>query len=185
MIRYTTVTTEADLQQILDLQQQNLSKTVSPEQQKEQGFVTVIHTLPLLQQMNAAAPQIIAKDGDQLAGYALVMPTSFRSMIPVLQPMFDLLDTLVYDGQQVGCYPYYVMGQICVAEKYRGQGLFDGLYQYHRERLSGDYAMCITEVATRNTRSMRAHQRVGFQSIAEYEDETDRWSVVVWDWRRN
>ncbi|WP_345239449.1 GNAT family N-acetyltransferase [Nibrella saemangeumensis] len=183
MIRYTTAATDDDLQQILALQQQNLAKIITPEQQQEQGFVTVVHTLPLLQQMNAAAPQIIAKDGDQLAGYALVMPTSFRSFIPVLQPMFDLLDTLEYDGQLVGSYSYYVMGQICVVEKYRGQGVFDGLYQYHRDRLSADFDLCVTEVATRNTRSLRAHQRVGFTSIAEYEDETDRWCVIVWDWR--
>ena len=40
--------------------------------------------------------------------------------------------------------------------------LFDQLYAAHRQHLSGRYDCCITEVATRNGRSMSAHLRVGF-----------------------
>ena len=54
------------------------------------------------------------------------------------------------------------MGQICIDKPWRGRGLFDQLYAAHRQHLSGRYDCCITEVATRNGRSMSAHLRVGF-----------------------
>jgi RimJ/RimL family protein N-acetyltransferase len=40
-----------------------------------------------------------------------------------------------------------------------------------------------TEVATRNTRSMRAHERVGFTVLERYRDATDEWALLRWDWR--
>ena len=43
-------------------------------------------------------PQVIATDEEQLAGYALVMGRELKNSIPVLIPMFDLLDALAYHG---------------------------------------------------------------------------------------
>ncbi|MBU1821811.1 MAG: GNAT family N-acetyltransferase, partial [Bacteroidetes bacterium] len=76
---------------------------------------------------------------------------------------------------------YYVMGQICVAEAWRGQGVFDGLYQHHRAVFSPAYKLLVTEVSKSNTRSMRAHERVGFRTIYEHEDHVDIWNVVAWE----
>jgi RimJ/RimL family protein N-acetyltransferase len=74
------------------------------------------------------------------------------------------------------------MGQICVGKAWRGQGVFDLLYRAHRRYLREAYDFCITEVATRNVRSMRAHQRVGFTVIDRYRDATDEWALLRWDW---
>ena len=74
------------------------------------------------------------------------------------------------------------MGQICIARPWRGRGVFDLLYDAHRVWLSGSYDSTITEVAIRNTRSMRAHLRVGFTVLERYRDATDEWAVLRWDW---
>ena len=78
---------------------------------------------------------------------------------------------------------YYAMGQICVAEGYRGMGIFDGLYAKHKENLSARFELCVTEIAKRNTRSLAAHKRVGFEIIHEYYDTIypELWEVVAWD----
>lgn len=173
---------DEQLQQILDLQALNHRSHVSEQQGSEQGFVTVQHQLPLLQQMNAAAPQVIALHQHKVVGYALVMPASFRHQIPVLQPMFDMIDHLLWHGTPMAQHPYYVMGQICVAEHYRSMGVFDALYHAHRQHYAAQYDWCITEVSTSNQRSMKAHQRVGFRTIHTYTDHTDEWNIVAWDW---
>ena len=43
-----------------------------------------------------------------------------------------------------------------------------------------DYDFMVTEVAARNTRSLRAHERVGFETLRVYDDpETgEGWHVV-------
>ena len=181
-ILFTTIADDDDIRQVLALQQANLSVQVSAEIAASQGFVTVQHDFDLLKKMNEAIPQVIAKADDKVVGYALVMLPSFQELIPVLKPMFLLFANLDFNGKKVAEYQYYVMGQICVAEGYRGAGIFDGLYQLHRTLFRSQFDFVATEIASRNTRSIRAHQRVGFQTIHKFQDETDHWEIVVWDW---
>lgn len=178
----TIVTTETALQDILRLQQLNLKQHVAPEERKEQGFLTVQHTLEMLQLMHREAPSIIVKDGNELAGYALTMLRSCRQLIPTLEPMFHAFDPLTWKGKPLNDYAYYAMGQICVAKQYRGMGVFDLLYQHHRTTYQSRYDFIITEVSTSNTRSLRAHERVGFTTIHTYRDALDEWAVVLWAW---
>jgi ribosomal protein S18 acetylase RimI-like enzyme len=182
-ITFTTIKTDHEIQQLLDLQQLNLTKNISEDVANDQGFVTVVHNFDLLSRMNQSVPQIIAKDGDKVVGYALVMPESFRFDIPVLTAMFEMLDNLEYKGKSIKNTAYYAMGQICVAEGYRGQGIFDGLYAKHKAELSDRFELCVTEIAKRNLRSLAAHKRVGFEIIHEYFDTTypELWEVVAWD----
>jgi len=183
MIIATTASGIADLQQILDLQRLNLRGVNDETQERDQGFVTVTHNLEILQQMHRIEPSIIAKDNDILAGYALVMPKACSAIVPELLTLFENLQTLSYQDKPLGEYRYYVMGQICVAAAYRGRGVFDLMYQQHRNLLQYKYDFVITEVATRNTRSMRAHERVGFKLLHTHRDELDEWAVIIWDWR--
>ncbi len=178
-----TVSSLHELQQILALQQLNLRGVNDALEEKEQGFVTVTHSLEKLQQMHRLEPSIIVKDGDILAGYALVMPQECSSIIPELFTLFEGLKKLSYQSKPLSEYRFYVMGQICVAADYRGKGVFDMLYQEHRRVLAHKYDFVITEVATRNTRSIRAHERVGFNVLHIHRDELDEWAVIIWDWR--
>ena len=81
MIQITTITTDLEIRQLLDLQQVNLPKNISKETALEQGFVTVQHNFELLRAMNEAIPQVIAKDGDEVVAYALVMLPNFADLI--------------------------------------------------------------------------------------------------------
>jgi ribosomal protein S18 acetylase RimI-like enzyme len=182
MIETGLVTGRADLERILALQADNLRSVVSAEDARREGFVTVAHTLDVLEAMHAIAPSIVARAGADLAGYALVMPVEARTLVPILEPMFRLFETLSWRGRPLGDTAYYVMGQICVARDHRGRGVVDAMYREHRARYADRYALCVTEIATRNERSMRVHARVGFEVVTTYRDETDEWAVVAWDW---
>lgn len=183
---FTTVSDTSEVQQILDLQAQNHVSALSAETMARQGFVTVRHDPAVLQRMNRAAPAVIAKDGGRLAGYALVMPREFAADVPVLLPMFAMLNGLSWKGTPLRDNPrWFVMGQICVAEEYRGRGVFDGLYLKMKEAYGPQYDFTVTEVAERNARSLRAHERAGFQTLHAYPDETtgETWRVVVLELR--
>ena len=171
-----------DLEQILDLQRANLIAGLPTAEWKDQGFVTVEHTLDILQKMHNAAPSIIVKDNDRVVAYALTMLRECSTMVPVLEPMFANVENLTWNGLPLTAYKFYVMGQICIDKAYRGRGLFDMLYQKHKEIYSPKFDLLVTEIATRNTRSLRAHERVGFKQVNIHRDETDEWSVVIWDW---
>lgn len=183
-VRFTTVASPGEVRQIADLQAANLASALTAEAAANQGFVTVRHDPDVLERMNRTAPAIIAKDGDRVVGYALVMPREFASDVPILAPLFAMLDGLSWNGVSLRDSPrWFVMGQICVAEGYRGRGIFDGLYRAMADEYRDRYDFTVTEVAARNTRSLRAHARAGFRTLQTYPDATtgEEWHVIVLD----
>ncbi len=173
---------KSDLEKILALQAKNLKEFVSEEDRSRQGFLTLQHTLPILLAMHEMAPSIVIRDGERIVAYALTELPACRHLMPALEPMFEVLDHLSWKGIPITQQRFYTMGQVCVASEYRGQGVFDALYQKHREEYHDRFDLLITEISTANTRSIRAHERVGFQSIHIHTDHLDEWSMVLWDW---
>lgn len=169
-----------DVEKILRLQALNHASALDDDTKSDQGFLTVRHEPEVLLRMNQFYPSVIAKSGDELAGYCLVMPREFANDIPILAPMFALLETLHWRGQPLNDWRWFVMGQVCVAGAFRGQGVFDGLYDTLKQVCRADFDVVVTEISTRNTRSLRAHERAGFQIMHTYEDESaqEQWVVV-------
>ncbi|PIF61176.1 GNAT family N-acetyltransferase [Flavobacterium sp. 11] len=176
-ILYKRASTLNELEQIRALQLQNSSQNISSEEKLQEGFVTVQHSVALLEQMNSACAHIIAKDNDAVVGFALVMLSGFRNEIKALIPMFERIDELVPKDKT-----YVVMGQICVDKNYRKQGIFRGLYHFYREELQHQFDYLITEVAAINLRSMQAHEAIGFKIIDTYDEDGIVWNIVLWDW---
>lgn len=171
-----------DLHGILTLQAQNIKQHLSQKEKQKEGFVTVEHSIEQLKKMQRVSSQIVALHNNTVVGYALVMPPQLRKTIPVLTPLFDLLDTLKYKGKYLKNQAYYVMGQICIEKDFRGHGLFRQLYTAHRKRLCSLYDFCITEISSSNIKSLNAHQKIGFEKLHAFHDGTDDWIVVLWDW---
>ncbi|PKP08925.1 MAG: GNAT family N-acetyltransferase [Bacteroidetes bacterium HGW-Bacteroidetes-3] len=183
MITYTTSKTTEDLSGIIALQKINLLENLTEIERQNHGFLSVTHSLEVLEKMQAEARNIIIKDKNEIVGYALAMTKKSKYDIPILIPMFETFDKIKYKGKLVSDYNYIVMGQVCIHKKYRGQGLFDGGYEAFKNYFKTDFDFAITEIATKNTRSRAAHKRVGFEEIHAYKDfnETE-WRIVIWDW---
>ena len=182
MIYSTLVKNITDLQQILHLQQQNLPKNISDEELRSQGFLTFQHDLKILEQFHELAPSVILKDHDKVVAYALTVVNEARYIFPPMESMFLLLETLHWKGKPFHSYRYYEMGQVCVAKDYRGKGVFEMLYQQHKKSYSHKYDLLVTKISTKNYRSLKAHEKVGFQTVLIQKDDLDEWAVVVWDW---
>lgn len=171
-----------DLQQIIALQHVNHKLSLSDEERLENGFVTLRHDLEQLQQMMESVPQVVARSTKGIIGFALVLLKEHANMFPILHSMFEIFDETIYKGQILGNTSYYVMGQVCIDKDYRGQGIFQRLYQEQKRLLSSSFDLCLTEASVHNKPSMRAHQKVGFKILKEYSDHTDDWAMLLWDW---
>ncbi|MEO8414178.1 MAG: GNAT family N-acetyltransferase [Ginsengibacter sp.] len=183
MIIYTTAKTDEEIQQILELQKSNLPQNLTDEQKNSQGFVTVLHNFETLLKMNNTEQSIIVKDNDKVIGYLLAMTTQSKNDIPVLVPMFEAFDTVLYNNKKIAAYNYIIVGQVCIAEGYRGKGILDKCYQAYKTHFKKNYDFAITEILDTNTRSLQAHKRIGFRTIHEYKDEKgNNWVIVLWDW---
>jgi len=182
MLDVRTARNMHDFLGILTLQKANLKQGTLRTDQKQDGFVTVTHDMDLLNNMHKLLPQIVAVDDGEVVGYALSMDMAVKDHIPVLQPMFDMINQLEYQGAPLEPGSFYVMGQVCIAADSRGQGLFGALYDAHRSYFEDEFSYCITEVSSSNQRSIRAHEKVGFQTIHTFSDATDEWNILLWDW---
>ena len=173
-LRYCTAKTDEELKQILELQKINLPKAITKEERIKEGFVTVSHNLDLLLRMNNACPHTLAKAGRKVVGYALSMHPDFGDEIEVLQPMFAEINKVIPRDTK-----YIVMGQVCIAKAYRGQGIFRKLYEYMFRIIQPAFNCIITEVDAANIRSLNAHYAIGFKDIKVYNSGGQDWHLIV------
>ena len=162
-----------EFRQILELQKENLPGALTPEQRKREGFVTLRYSLEQLLQMQRLCPQVIALENDFLIGYALCLHPDLKDLVPALQPLFQILEDRAFPPAE-----YRIMGQICIRKGYRGKGHFSRLYYGLRDQTKP--LPLITEISQKNTRSLHAHHKLGFQRLAVRQEGGDPWEVVVW-----
>jgi hypothetical protein len=184
MIIYTTATASEDLDGILKLQKANLPKNLSQHEIATQGFVTIHHSLEDLKELNDIEQHVIAKDHEKVIAYLLAMTKRSRSYIPVLVPMFDIFDHVLFAGKTIADFNFIVVGQVCVDKNYRGIGILDNCYSFYKEHFKNKYEFAITEIDATNLRSLNAHKRIGFEEVYRYKSpDNTEWSIVLWDWR--
>lgn len=168
MIKYKQAETAKEIKQILDLQKQNLPKSLTEKEKREHGFLTVEHSFDLLRKMNLDFPHTLAISEGKVVGYALSMTQKFARNIEVLKPMFAEIKK-----------GFIVMGQICVAKNFRGQGVFSGLYKSMQVFTKDVFGSIITEVDVKNSRSMNAHKAIGFKELSRYSSDGRVWSLII------
>jgi GNAT superfamily N-acetyltransferase len=177
MVSFGVATSDDDLQQILNLQSKNLSNNISEEESKSEGFVTMQHDLFLLKRMNEPHPHVVARNNEGLIiAYALTMLRSFVEDIPLCAHLCEILDTHYSDDDN----KYSLIGQVCIAKEYRGQGVLRGLYkEMQRQMKQANFKVLATAVDLVNTRSLHAHVKIGFTVLEECHFGGQDWAYVL------
>jgi GNAT superfamily N-acetyltransferase len=181
MITTSIAQSDSQFEQILALQRRYQRQALTVEEQNEKGFVHTEHDVPLLRRMAAELPQAIAEADDRVVGYCLSLPVSLRNEQPKLESMFVQFNQCSYRGRPLSSYRFYVGGQVCVDRDFRGHGLLGRLYHEVRRCLPTPYDLCVTEIATRNQVSVRAHLKIGFQPLMTFSDGSEEWVIVGWN----
>jgi hypothetical protein len=99
---------------------------------------------------------IVAADGPRLAG-VLFTEEKARATAP---PVIAMLRA--WDGGTTA----YVYGPVCIDQRSRGLGVLEALYAAVMARMSGREAVLF--VRRSNTRSLRAHARLGMAEVAQF-----------------
>lgn len=182
-VKVVRVTSDEELAGILSLHHDNLLKNLSEEVKQKEGYVTAEYDMELLKLMHSISPAIIAKDGDEVVGYVLVVTKGFRGNHALMDDLMNCVDKISYQGEVLEKINYAMCGQLCVGKNHRGLGLVQQMYELFRQDLMTDYKYCITDVAEGNPRSLKSHIKTGFQVIETIEYDGVRFNVILWDWR--
>lgn len=183
MMKFERANSDENIRQILDLQKRNLKKYLSDAEKESQGFVTAEHTFEQLKKINDAESCVIITDNGQVVAYAIAMLESAAKDMPVFDDLFSTVAGLAYKGRPMTKYKYIFVGQLCIDKNYRGQGLAEKLYAFYKEELKEKYDFAVTDISEHNPRSLKAHQKSGFEVIhAFYDSFTEsNWNIVVMD----
>jgi hypothetical protein len=153
--------TREDIVGILDLQDANLRErggTLSVRYSRE-WFEAALDDMPVL----------VARKGDCVVGYLVSSPPAAQAHVPIIQAMLR-----AYPGPPDA----YLYGPICIAESERGQDLAAALMAALAARLPGRQGL--TFIRRDNTRSMRAHGKIGMREVAEFTHGDAAIVVVVY-----
>lgn len=180
-ITFAIASTDEHFAQILNLQQANLFRNLTPAGQVSSGFVFAEHTPDILKQMAAGLPQLIALSAGRVIGYNLSMSEAMKNYLPGLTPMFLEFSTCRFLGAPLSVFSFIVGGQVCIDTAFRGRGLIGSLYGETFRLLKSKYRVCVTEISTRNLVSLKAHEKIGFKLIHTYSDLNENWNIVAMD----
>ena len=158
---------------------------MSEEEIDSQGFVTVSHSVEDLREMNEVERHIIAKENDQVDWISPGHDQAIKMEISgAVSRCLKNSNRLIFWGSPYPAINYIVVGQVCIAKEYRGQSLLDKCYAAYKEHFHDKFDFAITEIAASNLRSLKAHARIGFREINQYEGpDGQSWKIVAWDWK--
>ena len=165
------------------LQNANLASRIDAAERAAEGFVTAEYSLEFLQTMHAQTPAVIAVDAGVVVGYALVTTRELGATHGLIRELVQAVEGMTFRGQALAGARYVLCGQLCVAKSHRGQGLAGRMYAHFREALRGQYDYAVTDVVCSNVRSLQAHRKAGFETIASLDYGGDVWQVVLKDLR--
>src|SRR5262245_36004673 len=153
--------THEDIAGILDLQEANLRErggTLSVRFPRE-WFEAALDDMPVL----------VARKGGRVVGYLVSSSPVSQAHVPIIQAMLR-----AYPGPPDA----YLYGPICIAESERGQDLPATLMSALAVQLPGRQG--ITFIRRDNTRSVRAHAKIGMRQVAEFMHGDAAVIVVVY-----
>ncbi|MCZ2485028.1 GNAT family N-acetyltransferase [Aquirufa antheringensis] len=182
MITLQLVKSQEEMKGVLALQQANLRNNITQEEAETQGFLMAEYDLDFLELLNQKSPGIIAKDGEKVVGYSLVALPETARQHPLLADLVQNIERCIFEGKPVE--NYAIVAQLCVSKEYRGQDLVQKLYGSFRDHYANRYTYCVTDVAQANHRSLKAHQKRGFQVIDTLDYGGIGWNIVLWDWNK-
>lgn len=171
--------TEDHLRGIIDLQQKNLPSQIANEQERlDQGYLSVANSLDELRDMKAECPQVVAFDPitGNVVGYRIFYTRKQKENSCAFQHMWSYTQEVDCSTLLGGVRHYLTdpdrvgKGQTCIAKEFRGCGMFEALYKYSLNLLSSRYTHLFARISADNTRSRRAHEKVGFEELCRFKN---------------
>ncbi|HEY9712016.1 MAG TPA: hypothetical protein V6C72_01025 [Chroococcales cyanobacterium] len=159
---------EGDFDALVKLQVSNLGANLSADQ-KTDGFLSAYWDHDKLAQANQNLCVLVcaATDAGEAIGFIGLTTVAFNLDQPLPAEMVRAAEPYLFEGKPLSQWNACICGPVCIERQYRGQGLFEALYDNIPDHV-GDCDLAITLVSLANGRSLAAHAKVGLKPIFEF-----------------
>lgn len=169
----------ADLQKLLDLQEQNLVGNLKDEEARN-GFLSLRYTGQQFVEIDRDLGIAVAVQEGEVLGYLCATTFAYARQFPILNETIRNLDGLFLEGLPLGGERTFLYGPVCIGSSFRGMGLLAGLFATMKQLSRPRYSACALFISERNTRSYQAHVRkLGMTDLGMFEFTGKRFHLVA------
>lgn len=170
---------ESDIKNILVLQEKYLV-TNMPESEKNQGFVTTPFSVEQIKFVITQDCLFVAEADDKIAAYVFVGTWDFFSQWKIFTLMAENLPNLKFENKALDKITSFQYGPICIDTDYRGQGVFEQLFETMRKTLNKQFPVGVTFINKLNKRSFEAHtKKLGLVVVDEFSFNQNQYYTLA------
>ncbi len=167
-----------DFDLMVELQNANLVTRLT-EQEKQQGFLSGSFSASQFKELNDDLAVIVSLDGPNLVGFLCASSVAFNQNFRLPAAMTARFKDISYNGQPLSNYSSVVAGPVCVDRGHRGMGVFESMYDCLIETVPKEYDLITVLVSTSNPRSIKAHEKVGLETIDSFDFDGRSFLIMV------
>jgi hypothetical protein len=172
---------ESDIKAVECLQQETLANKVDVEEKEQEGFVSLITPLDILQRIRDEIGIVCAfNEQGNLIGYEIPLPFSIAKGMTFLGPFVDRVLELSYQNIPFTLENAVIEGQINIRKGFKGAGIAELLHKQFLALVGEKYRLVVTEVSNENPRSLNVHTRkLHMEIIKTFSAEGKEWYILA------
>ena len=174
--------TPNDIPGILALQDQNLISELSKEQKAVNGFVTTPFTPELLNEIIGLGWAFVTEIEGQIVAYLFGGSWSFFEKWPIFPYMTSRFSK--WGEWKISTENSFQYGPVCIDVKHRGKKIINQLFETMRKDFIQKYPLSATFINQANPISTRAHLKLGWAIMDEFEYNHSKYYGLVYDMKK-
>ncbi|HZW78008.1 MAG TPA: GNAT family acetyltransferase [Flavobacteriaceae bacterium] len=180
-----TIATKEDIPGVLLLQEKYLFKNMSVEERAE-GFVTTPFTETQIEDILKQNGLFVAKKKHEVVAYIFAADWKYFEQWEIFNYMVSRFPNLSFQGQALTTQNTFQYGPVCIDKKFRGQGLFNELFEEMRVEFKKRFPISITFINKINAVSTAAHtKKLGWEIIDEFEFNSNQYLALALDMNKS
>lgn len=170
---------------IRSLQQANHQDAIDDNKKANDGFLTVVTSIDLIEMFIKKNQFLIIKNQQKIIAYIFwILPNEF-ACAGMTQKLHEMVqnDEVNWVNKSIKNQAYFFIGQVCIDAAYRGKNLLQKMYQAAaKEILKQGYSIGLAGIRDENKRSLHVHgQKLGFIKTNDFVLGEKKWQLLVID----
>ena len=173
------VAMQNDMQGALELLQSQHRDNLS-DSEKQDGFISVRFTMETLNEMTDNGITVVAVADDITAGVLSAQSCDYNlRSIPLAAKLIEACHGLTFQNEDIELDRAIICGPVCVAKDFRGQGIFEKMYDVFKVEARDSYDLGLTLIARTNPRSLRAHEKIGYKNLISFDFDSRTYDALA------
>lgn len=172
---------QTDIDGILALQNQNLVSELSEEQKASNGFVTTPFTPELLTEIIDLDWAFVTEIDGQIVAYLFGGSWPYYEKWPIFPYMTARFSDWKYKNWEITTSNSFQYGPVCIDANHRGKKIINHLFEAMRKDFVKTYPLAATFINQANQVSTKAHLKLGWAIVDEFEYNENRYYGLVYD----